>query len=419
MDLPKFTSYMIKNQPDQTAYLLNKMQGHGGGDGGKLYNTTGSNTDGAMTQKATTDALGTKANAVDVGNALAGKVDKVAGKGLSTNDFTDADESKLDGIEAGAQVNVQADWTQSDTTADDYIKNKPNIPVVPTQVHIALDMSNETYTSDYTWAQLKGFVNNNNEFLFELPGNGDETYNFVSTSAVAIEIDNDEYIILSASTYYYDSAEDNLPYLTIGIILSTNGSFSIASDTVVGASEFDKYFYDYFPSNLVYHNTPSTVVNPTPYVSFADLIWSGIFDKIYPVGSTFSSTTLSTPAAVATALGGGTWVEDTDFDLVAYAYVTNQTTIANSKNITSVTGSSGTYTVNFSKDMADTNYVAFVSGEVANRGQEIIGVYDKTVSRFRYDFSNYSGSATNPSQINIAVFGRLETPEVYKYKRTA
>ena len=34
------------------------------------------------------------------------KVDKVAGKGLSTNDFTDALKSKLDGVAAGAQVNV-------------------------------------------------------------------------------------------------------------------------------------------------------------------------------------------------------------------------------------------------------------------------------------------------------------------------
>ena len=30
----------------------------------------------------------------------------------------------------GAEVNVQADWTQADNTADDYIKNKPNIPTV-------------------------------------------------------------------------------------------------------------------------------------------------------------------------------------------------------------------------------------------------------------------------------------------------
>lgn len=38
--------------------------------------------------------------------ALDKKVDKVDGKDLSTNDFTDSDKAKLDGIETGAQANV-------------------------------------------------------------------------------------------------------------------------------------------------------------------------------------------------------------------------------------------------------------------------------------------------------------------------
>jgi len=53
------------------------------------------------------------------------KVDKVVGKELSSNDFTDANVTKLGGIEEGAEVNVQADWEQSDDTQDDYVKNKP------------------------------------------------------------------------------------------------------------------------------------------------------------------------------------------------------------------------------------------------------------------------------------------------------
>lgn len=34
----------------------------------------------------------------------------------------------------GGSENVQADWDQTDSTADDYIKNKPTIPTVPTNV---------------------------------------------------------------------------------------------------------------------------------------------------------------------------------------------------------------------------------------------------------------------------------------------
>ena len=44
------------------------------------------------------------------------------------NNYTDADAAKLSGIESGAQANVQADWNQTDSSADDYIKNKPTIP---------------------------------------------------------------------------------------------------------------------------------------------------------------------------------------------------------------------------------------------------------------------------------------------------
>jgi hypothetical protein len=60
--------------------------------------------------------------------ALDLKVDKEAGKGLSTNDFTTAEKEKLAGIAAGAEVNVQANWNETDQTADSFIQNKPSIP---------------------------------------------------------------------------------------------------------------------------------------------------------------------------------------------------------------------------------------------------------------------------------------------------
>ena len=54
------------------------------------------------------------------------KVEKIEGKGLSENDFTNTLKSKLDGIEDGAQVNVNADWNA--TSGDAEILNKPTIP---------------------------------------------------------------------------------------------------------------------------------------------------------------------------------------------------------------------------------------------------------------------------------------------------
>ena len=40
--------------------------------------------------------------------------------------MSSADKNKLDNIASGAEANVQSDWNQSDTTADDFIKNKPS-----------------------------------------------------------------------------------------------------------------------------------------------------------------------------------------------------------------------------------------------------------------------------------------------------
>ena len=69
---------------------------------------------------------GTLSAQTDLNTALGDKVDKVTGKGLSANDFTSTLKTKLDGIEAGAQVNVNADWNA--TSGDAQILNKPTIP---------------------------------------------------------------------------------------------------------------------------------------------------------------------------------------------------------------------------------------------------------------------------------------------------
>ena len=82
------------------------------------------------------DNSGSGLSATDVQDAIdelsSEKVDKEVGKGLSTNDYTDAEKAKLAGIEANAEVNVQSDWSQSDNTKDDYIKNKPSLAAVAT-----------------------------------------------------------------------------------------------------------------------------------------------------------------------------------------------------------------------------------------------------------------------------------------------
>ena len=64
---------------------------------------------------------------ITLGSQTITPVQAVSGKGLSTNDYTTAEKNKLTGIAAGAEVNVQSDWNQTDTDADDFIKNKPDL----------------------------------------------------------------------------------------------------------------------------------------------------------------------------------------------------------------------------------------------------------------------------------------------------
>lgn len=97
----------------------------------------------------------------DVDTRLDRKVDKIDGKGLSTNDYTTVDKNRLDeawgvahthsnksvldnitapytteektklnSIEASAQVNVQSDWNETNSVSDTYIANKPDI-IIP------------------------------------------------------------------------------------------------------------------------------------------------------------------------------------------------------------------------------------------------------------------------------------------------
>ena len=97
---------------------LSEIGGGGGGgsfDPTKYYTKT--ETDGLLNEKQD-DLTQTQLNAVNSGitankvstydgyaTAINNKVDKVTGKGLSTNDFTDAEKTKLAGIETGAEVN--------------------------------------------------------------------------------------------------------------------------------------------------------------------------------------------------------------------------------------------------------------------------------------------------------------------------
>lgn len=68
--------------------------------------------------------------------ALAGKVDKVSGKQLSTNDYTTTEKNKLAGISSGAQVNVIESIVVNGVTAS--ISSKKASVTIPVPDMVAL-----------------------------------------------------------------------------------------------------------------------------------------------------------------------------------------------------------------------------------------------------------------------------------------
>lgn len=99
-----------------------------------------------------------------VTNNVSNKVDKVSGKGLSTNDYTNAEKTKLAGIAEGAQKNVQPDLAL--ISGDGAIKNKPTIPAKVSQ----LTNDRQYQTDDDVTASIStrlGVLDFNSETDFE------------------------------------------------------------------------------------------------------------------------------------------------------------------------------------------------------------------------------------------------------------
>ena len=118
-------------------------------------------------------ALDNNADIVDVLNSsITNKVDKISGKGLSTNDYTTAEKNKLAGIASGAEVNVQSDWNVTDTASDAYIKNKPALATVATSGSYN-DLSNKpTIPSAVTETTVSSWGFTKNTGTYSKPNTG-------------------------------------------------------------------------------------------------------------------------------------------------------------------------------------------------------------------------------------------------------
>lgn len=234
------------------------------------------------------------------------------------NGLMDAlDKQKLDGIASGAEVNVQSDWNEADSTADAYIKNKPTIPSKTS------DLNNDS-----------GFITDKGVYIAE--------YGTTTHSNLCDAIDAEKAIIVSKDGMLVpvsaDYAED---YYKWWIYEKPNrdsyGYNKGESDPQYLYNEeyfYDEY-YDHWNVSKVYD---STIANS--YSSYANLVGSstihlygitglatfyeytlnandvwtatsgggGILDMFYPVGSYYETSDVTFDPNVS---WGGTWELET------------------------------------------------------------------------------------------------------------
>lgn len=126
----------IKNKPDMSEYA-----------------TDAELTAGLSTKQDVISDLAT----IRSGAALGATAVQDSGYVHTDNNFTNADATKLSGIATGAEVNVQANWNETDTSSDAYILNKPTIPTVPTLKELVAG-SNITITEGTTEVTIAAAV---------------------------------------------------------------------------------------------------------------------------------------------------------------------------------------------------------------------------------------------------------------------
>ena len=149
------------------------------------------------------------------------------------NNFTNNDVTKLSGVETGAQVNVQANWNETDTTSDSYIQNKPTIPAA--QVNSDWNASSgvaEILNKPANLVQDANYVHTDNNFTTSLK---DKLDGIATGAEVNVQADWTESD--SSSDAYIQNKPTLATVATTGAYSDLSGTPSLA--TVATTGDYD------------------------------------------------------------------------------------------------------------------------------------------------------------------------------------
>ena len=172
------------------------------------------------------------------------------------NNFTTTLKNKLTNIAAGAEVNVQSDWSVTDTASDAFIKNKPTIPTV----------NNATLTIQKNGTTVKTFSANASSNVtanITVPTNNNELTNGAGYQT-ATEV----------QTAINDALEDitGIDFQVVSSLPATGekGVIYLVSHSHGTGDVYDEYIW--LSSSNSYEKIGSTDIDLSGYVLSSDLV---------------------------------------------------------------------------------------------------------------------------------------------------
>jgi len=270
---------LYTNGTSSTFTVTNGQDGQGSGDMTKLvYDSTNAVADagGIPAYVAANAAIYTAGANIQISNQNVISATDTRYEPATPNAsglMSASDKSKLDGIQSGAEENVQADWNQSDTSKDDYIKNKPTIPAA--QVNADWNASsgvaqilnkptipaaqiqsdwNQTTTTAKDYIKNKPTIPtvNNGTLTIQKNGTNVQTFTANQSSNVTANIVTDDWTatatVSSSGTVTFTGLNDSYGYdlycqnklLGISAISKTGSGTSVSiTYTVTGSSSGD------------------------------------------------------------------------------------------------------------------------------------------------------------------------------------
>jgi hypothetical protein len=295
---------------DADKYLKSDGTWGEGGASAVLYDGTGQNTDGAMTQKATTDALGGKQNTLTAGTNIS-----ISSDVISATDTT---------YSAGSGLSLDGTEFSVDTTAIQ--------PKLTAGTNITIDSNNEISATDTTYSDFTGTdgTTAGTAGLVPAPATADAD-KFLKADGTWAEAGGGGGSGIPTDAKFWGQSYDNANNKVSGNIDLGGGTKSIINDSSISNSgalflangavaiaiktttlNSAQYRFEelaaYFSKPLFMAQRNTTVYRPIKNMADPtdphDAATKNYVDSIYPVGAVFTSTSSTAPT-----IAGGTWTE--------------------------------------------------------------------------------------------------------------